>query len=133
MGDMRIMSRRTLVVSSCLLAVVCTWLFVDITPAQTTVKETSKDGDMLLQVPKYITTEEDLDSWLKDHNKKVTEHKHGRPMTAEEEAEEDAHDKKVQEASRKEDNDDDEEEEEMLLQVPKYITTEEDLDSWLKD
>merc|ERR1711967_219440 len=91
------------------------------------------EEEMLLQVPKYITTEEDLDSWLKDHNKKVTEHKHGRPMTAEEEAEEDAHDKKVQEASRKEDNDNEEEEEEMLLQVPKYITTEEDLDSWLKD
>merc|ERR1719326_2121389 len=41
------------------------------------------DGESLLQVPSYITTEEDLDAWFKSQGTKVVETKQGVPMSAE--------------------------------------------------
>jgi len=41
-------------------------------------------GDLLLQVPKYITTEEDLDAWFKNQGTKVHEEKKGVMMSQEE-------------------------------------------------
>merc|ERR1712127_87139 len=75
----------------------------------------------LLQVPKYITSEEDLDAYLKQQGVKTVEHNQGVPeseMSDEDRA--DLHeviDKKAPEAS--------------LFQIPKYITSEEDLDAYL--
>merc|ERR1711990_321447 len=74
----------------------------------------------LLQIPKYITSEEDLDAYLKQQGVKTVEHNHGVPeneMSDEDRA--DLHQviDKTPEAS--------------LLQIPKYITSEEDLDAYL--
>merc|ERR1711871_567173 len=77
------------------------------------VPATGSKEATLIQVPSYITTEADLDSWFKNHGTKVVEVKQGVP-----EKEGDVP-KKAEETT--------------LIQVPSYITTEADLDSWFKN
>jgi hypothetical protein len=76
----------------------------------------------MLQIPKYITSEEDLDAYLKQQGSKVIADNQGVPedqLSAKDQAELHEAEHKPPEGT-------------TLLQIPKYITTEEDLDAYLK-
>merc|ERR1711998_741502 len=98
--------------------------------------------DMLLQVPEYLTTEEDLDAFLAQKGRMQVVHNMGVPESQLSEAdkaelknlgmhEKDgrgdkwSHEKPERNVEQMADP-------EMLLQIPKYITSEDDLDAYLK-
>merc|ERR1711968_15666 len=98
--------------------------------------------DMLLQVPEYLTTEEDLDAFLAQKGRKQVVHNMGVPENQLSEAdkaelknlgmhEKDGRGEKWSH-EKVERNVDQMADPEMLLQIPKYITSEDDLDAYLK-
>jgi len=88
----------------------------------------AKDGRLdsqeteLLQIPKYITSEEDLDAYLKQQGSKVVQDNQGVPED------------ELSEKDRAELHEVTDKESPLttLLQIPKYITSEDDLDAYLK-
>merc|ERR1711871_254899 len=99
--------------------------------------------DMLLQVPEYLTTEEDLDAFLAQKGRKQIIHNMGVPENQLSEAdkaelrdlgmhEKDGRGDKWSHEKTVEHRVDQMADPEMLLQIPKYITSEDDLDAYLK-
>merc|ERR1711990_1153971 len=87
--------------------------------------------DMLLQVPEYLTTEEDLDAFLAQKGRKQVVHNMGVPENQLSEADK-AELKNLGMHEKVERNVNQMADPEMLLQIPKYITSEDDLDAYLK-